>query len=160
MENKKTSVLLVAKIFLNKAAALGISITPLKLMKLVYIAQGVKLSVIGESLFDEKIEAWRYGPVIGELYQKIKIYGSDLIDQNALDDCCNGNILNKEDELVIDAVLQKWGDKTGPQLSTLTHQADTPWYQVWKTDGGMYTGSDEISQNLIKNHYSNLLGLD
>lgn len=159
-ETNIPSVLLVASSFLKKAKEFGITMTPLKLMKLTYIAHGVKLAVTGDALFKENVEAWRYGPVINELYQEIKTYGSNVIDSNALEPCCNGEELSSDDIAVVDAVLHKWGDKTGPALSTLTHQVDTPWYKVWRIDGGILTGSDIIPKNLIKDHYIELLGID
>lgn len=159
LKNNNPSVILVAKTFLTKAADLGISMTPLKLMKLVYIAQGVKLAVTGKPLFGEEIQAWRYGPVIDELYQKTKSFGKNVITSDALDIQSENECLNEIDSMVVESVLARWGTKTGPQLSTTTHQNNTPWYQVWQTEGGKFTGSDEIPHNLISQHYENLLDL-
>lgn len=51
----------------------------LKLQKLVYYAQGIHLAEFGTPLFEEKIIAWQYGPVIPILYQEYKKYGAGRI---------------------------------------------------------------------------------
>ncbi len=47
-------------------------ITHLKLQKILYFAQSAFLSIQKGPLFDEKIEAWKYGPVIPDIYKIFK----------------------------------------------------------------------------------------
>ena len=59
----------------------GDRITPLKLQKLVYYAQGYALALLGRPLFEESISAWRLGPVCSELYRHFKSFGNQPIDK-------------------------------------------------------------------------------
>ncbi len=38
-------------------------LTPMHLLRLVYISHGWMLAIYGRSLFHESVEAWKYGPV-------------------------------------------------------------------------------------------------
>ena len=53
--------------------------TPMQLLKLVYIAHGWTLGICATPLITEQVEAWKYGPVIPDLYQHVKKYGSSSI---------------------------------------------------------------------------------
>lgn len=60
-----------------------VTITPLKLQKLLYFAQGIYLKMNDDPLFDDPIEAWDLGPVIPTLYRYLKAKGFD--DENLVD---------------------------------------------------------------------------
>ncbi|KQH74402.1 Panacea domain-containing protein [Xylella fastidiosa] len=47
-------------------------LTPLQVLKLVYLAHGWCLGVHTQPLIDELVEAWRAGPLIRSLYNVIK----------------------------------------------------------------------------------------
>jgi uncharacterized phage-associated protein len=57
---KMHSSINVAKWFVDKAAKEGKTLTPLQLMKLVYIAHGWMLGTYGRPLIKDRIEAWKY----------------------------------------------------------------------------------------------------
>ena len=59
----------VANEFIHLAKADGRSLTPLQLIKLTYIAHGWMLTLYGRPLIVDEVEAWKYGPVIPDLYQ-------------------------------------------------------------------------------------------
>jgi uncharacterized phage-associated protein len=59
----------VADEILKIAKRKGLHITPMQLLKLVYIAHGWSLAILGRDLFPDRIEAWKYGPVIPDLYR-------------------------------------------------------------------------------------------
>ena len=42
------------------------------LNKLVYITKGFALATLDDGLFEEEVEAWKYGPVISSLYHEFK----------------------------------------------------------------------------------------
>ncbi len=54
----------VANWFIERAAQEGEYLTQLKLQKLVYMAHGWNLALLGKPLISENIEAWKWGPVI------------------------------------------------------------------------------------------------
>src|SRR5438552_2691079 len=46
----------------------GDPLTPMRLHKLLYYAQGWALAVLGKPLFTGRFEAWVHGPVLRDLY--------------------------------------------------------------------------------------------
>ena len=74
------SSITVANEFISLAKKDGYYFTPMQLLKLVYIAHGWMFGFFNEPLIDDDIEAWKYGPVIPNLYQAIKNYGSRQIE--------------------------------------------------------------------------------
>ena len=50
----------------------GSTITPLKLQKILYYAQGYYLAMYDEALFPEDFQAWAHGPANEQIYEKYK----------------------------------------------------------------------------------------
>lgn len=78
----KESALSIANYFIEIAWDVGSEIKPLRLMKLVYIAHGYILASLGKSLLNprfDKVEAWKYGPVIPSVYHSFKGYGNSPV---------------------------------------------------------------------------------
>ena len=57
------SALSVGNTILKRARNDGIDITPMKLQKMIYIVYKEYLKQTGRSLFPERFEVWKYGPV-------------------------------------------------------------------------------------------------
>ncbi len=142
----------VADEILRLAKKAGKFLTPLQLMKLVYISHGWSLAIRNVDLFPDRIEAWKYGPVIPDLYQATKHFGRNAIPFSAIDDekphSVDDATLN-----FLGEVFKQYGHLTGIQLSNLTHKSGTPWSQVYEE--GIY--GIEIPDDLIRNHYLSLL---
>lgn len=49
-------------------------ISNMKLQKLLYYEQGYHLACFDEPLFNEDIEAWKFGPVVPQIYEKYKCH--------------------------------------------------------------------------------------
>src|SRR5690606_24176720 len=81
MKKAKYTPAHIANYFLWKAKKENIELTAMKLIKLVYVAYGWYLAFKDEKLFDERIEAWRYGPVIPSLYHEFKRFRNDPIEK-------------------------------------------------------------------------------
>ena len=112
----------VANFFIDKSKETGDEVTPMKLLKLVYIAHGWHLGLYDEPLIADQVEAWKFGPVVRPVYQAFKNCGSDLVTEkygHKHVDASEHDFLNK-----IWDVYKKY---TGIQLSTITHQPNTPW---------------------------------
>jgi len=142
--------IIIADEILKIAKEAGKRLTPLQLMKLTYIAQGWSLGLGRGHLFRNKIEAWKYGPVIPDLYQATKIYGCKEIPLNLI----NENVSSVDDatDKFLRNVYGQYSRYTGVQLSSFTHVAGTPWYQVYRNG----VPNIEISDDLIKRHYQEL----
>lgn len=149
--------LAVANYFINKANEEGVELTQMKLIKLVYIAHGWHLALKGEPLIDEGAQAWKYGPVIPSIYHAFKHYGNNQISQPGYIFTVDGLITPAiKDKSKIDFLNKVWDvykDYNGLQLSTLTHQKNTPWDIIWNQNGGNKNDSQPISNKLIQDHY-------
>ncbi len=146
-------VLAVANFFIKKAADSGDPITPMKLLKLVYIAHGWHLALTGEPLIDEDVEAWKYGPVIPSLYRRYRDYGNSPIGADGV-----SGYVGFSNELRIAPFLERiwevYKDYTAIQLSSMTHTSDTPWYHIWHGKGGRHYLGANIPNDLIRTHYA------
>src|SRR5439155_19093596 len=111
----------VANYFIRKAALTKMPLTPMKLIKLVYLAHGWHLALTGRSLIREPVEAWKFGPMIESLYHAFKRYGNSPIPPEAATDAelkdGDGNV-----KRILDKVWDSYSKYTAAQLSTLTHQ--------------------------------------
>jgi uncharacterized phage-associated protein len=155
------SPLAVANYFLEKSFETGQVLSPMKLVKLVYIAHGWHLALTSKPLIDEPVQAWQYGPVIKSIYDEFKSYGSGAITRLGSEAVATNNMFGfitpkVEDpklKLFLDRIWDVYHRYSAIQLSTLTHQIDTPWYRVWNNLGGKLNKSSFISNEMIAEHY-------
>jgi len=150
----------VANYLLDLAEAERVRLTPMKLVKLVYIAHGWYLAIKDQPLIDDKVEAWQYGPVVPDVYHSFKRFGGREIDSRAtggswLDGFAHLPLDQSADDArqIIRKVWDVYGRFTGPQLMSLTHKAGTPWYQVWHDKGGCKRRHVDIDDHVIKKHF-------
>ena len=123
------------------------ALSPMQLLKLVYIAHGWMLALYSRPLICDEIEAWRYGPVIPELYHEIKRFGSRPV-VGPLNK--SPTSIDKAADDIVRQVYDGYGHYTAAQLSELTHQSGTPWAT---TRAAGYGWRDTISNSLIEEYY-------
>lgn len=149
----------VANYFIQKAQETGKELSPMKLVKLVYIAHGWYLALTGNQLLSEPVEAWKYGPVIPSVYHQFKEYGNGSISSFAygFNTQKGGTFVPTVEDADVIQLLNKIWDLyagfSGVQLSTMTHMEGTPWYKTWHDNGGKSAQGIPIPNNLIKEHY-------
>ena len=132
----------VANYFLDHAEIDSIPITPLKLIKLVYIAYGWHIALIEKKLFDEPILAWKHGPVIESLYHEFKNFGNSPIFRRSYDfDLDSGDfyipIIEKKEEqtlFILSKVWLSYKEFTASQLRNITYEEGSPWSKVYKPE--------------------------
>ncbi|MBI3445489.1 MAG: SocA family protein [Magnetospirillum sp.] len=128
MDARKIADYILSKI--NTEA--GDSITNLKLQKVLYYTQGWALAVLGKPLFDEEIEAWKYGPVVPSIYHAFKMFGDGAIlptrDLAPLTSDISIEIIS-----LIDQVWDRYGEMSGVALMKKTHR-ETPWLDAYDCD--------------------------
>jgi uncharacterized phage-associated protein len=147
-----TNARAVANEFIRLAEADGKSLTPLQLIKLTYIAHGWMLALYQRPLISDRIEAWKYGPVIPDLYRAMRDYGGGNVTSR-LTEANRSAPLDASERDLIRQVYARYGNKNGVQLSQMTHQfGTTPWHMTWKPNS---TGLS-ISNDLIAEHYRQL----
>ena len=148
---QKTKALAVADFFLRKTEEIGKVLTPLQLIKIVYLAHGWFLGLYGRPLLDEAVQAWKYGPVIPSVYHAVKIFGNSGISVSFLKRY-RSERFSPEEENIMEQTLDIYGGYSGLQLSSLTHQEGTPWKEIW--DGSK---CKEIPDASIRRHFEELV---
>ena len=143
-----STALIIADEVLKISKRKAIDITPMQLMKLVYISHGWALAMLERGLFDNRIEAWKYGPVIPDLYQATKQFGREKIPLHLIKEDEDSG-LDQDTKDFLKEVVSKYGHLNGVQLSNLTHMPGTPWHQVYEPD----VLGKEIPKQLIQGHY-------
>ncbi|WP_273979441.1 Panacea domain-containing protein [Vibrio parahaemolyticus] len=153
----------IANAFLELAESEGAKIEPMKMQKLVYIAHGWALGLMGEPLIREDVQAWKYGPVIQDLYHEFKRYGRDPIVHRATDihlDHASLKLIEDTPEVspedsdahaLIEKVWEVYSKFSGPQLSNITHMSGTPWDTTFNGEHQRV-----IDNEVIKHHYQEL----
>jgi uncharacterized phage-associated protein len=145
------SSVIVANRFLELADAKKDKLTPMQLLKLVYIAHGWMLGLYGRPLINDKVEAWQYGPVIPALYQHVRKYKGEPITKKISAYFDNGDLDVLEDD-VIGQVYEAYGSKPGMHLSRITHAKGTPWELTYEDGSFGLT----IPTDIIEDHYKKL----
>ena len=110
------------------------------------------------------MQAWKYGPVIPEIYHEFKDYGRSKITQKATKlidiDINTGDFIEhvptidtEEEKNFVKLVWDKYKKYTGIQLSNSTHVNDTPWDKARSKDQNIISDLDiqEYYEGLMKN---------
>jgi len=134
-------------------------ITPLKLQKLLYIAYGWNLVLNKENprLFDEPIVAWKYGPVVPSIYYYFKdktddknninnIYVASFDEKGDVIDYDAPIIPDSDTETrrIVNAVLEKYGEKSGEELVDKLHEKGSPWDKAYNKNGAEGSGKNSV----------------
>lgn len=139
----------IANYFIKKHSEYG-ELTPMKLIKLVYIAYGWYLTTFdNKRLLSEQPQAWRYGPVFPTLYNSLRSFGRNFVKEPI--STYKSETINKDDAEFLDKIWSIYGEKDGIYLSALTHKEGTPWSLAYPRGENVV-----IPDELIKEHYSKL----
>lgn len=144
----------IAKWFVNRAAFIahqdrGDYITDLKLQKILYYAQGFHLALFDEPLFDDKIYAWNYGPVVRSVYNVYSKFNRNplaKVEEVDIDD---------ETALFLERIQKTFGIYAASALVEKTH-SETP-YKVTAANGEITV---EIMKDFFKSETKKLKKLD
>ena len=145
-------VMTVADTILKIAKDKDKELTPMQLVKLVYISQGWSFVFYDRGLFTNRIEAWQYGPVIPDLYHVTKKYGRSAIPLNDIGNAEDIEV-SQDDHVLLLEVFKAYGHLDGIALSRLTHKVGTPWRQVYNPK----ERRTRIPNHLIARHYKEIL---
>ncbi len=121
-------------------------ISLLKVLKLLYYAEGCSLALGRGSLFDEPIVAWEHGPVVTDVYFSFPdAYNLEYDDKSV--EKINKNL---EDKDLLEQVFEVFGSYTAWALRNKTHR-ETPWINA--TDNGRVL-KKEISRDDMKKYFA------
>ena len=129
----------IARYIVNYANKKNMSISNLKLQKILYYVQG-KFLANDRMLFDDDIVNWKYGPVIVDVYNNFRIYGSEEIppqkyyyEVEKIDGCWattkkefRNESISISDRHKIDDIIAKYIKKSSFELVRDTHN-EAPW---------------------------------
>ena len=128
------------------------TITPLKLQKILYYAQGYYLAINDDELFPEEFQAWAHGPVNEEIYNKYKDYGYQSIPEPE-------NELKDFSSELIDFLNDIWstfGIYDGKYLEEQTHKED-PWIIARKGYEPGARCNEIITKESMKQYFKKVL---
>ena len=140
----------VANILLQRAKNDFNELTPLQVIKLVYLCQGWSLALLDKSLFRQNVEAWMFGPVVKDIYDDTKKYIDQPVKQYLR---ARGDKLDDKSIELITAVYNEYKMYNGPQLIRITHKRNSPWAKIWRNKE---TKRDIIPNTLIKEYFLSL----
>ena len=129
-------------------ARLAGAVTPLALQKLLYYAQGWHLAAHDEPLFDEEIQAWKYGPVVPLVYRRFRQLGDGRIPRAAIMTNPDGILARPVLEL-LDWIGDRYGTLSAIELMRRTHN-EAPWREIWGDRPADDEGRDVIPLDRLR----------
>lgn len=141
----------VANALLNLARTEGRALTQMQVHKLVYIAHGYTLALLGRPLTYNTVHAWRNGPVVRSLWHHWGERGMQPISQELPVPSGEPDLTGDDEALeVIRNVWAAYGNMDGVELSRYTHRKGSPWSQVYGLP------SDLIPNEITREYYTGL----
>ena len=101
-------------------------VSPLRLQKLLYYAQGYALAALGRPLFHEPIRAWKNGPVVESVYHQFKHLGAQGIDPG---EGVPAEPLTPNETDLLRMVWAEYGQYSANRLVAMTH-SEQPWLEA------------------------------
>lgn len=144
------SALDIAWFFISKGSK-DDSMTQLRVLKLVYYAQGFYLGLYGKPLFSGDIEAWEYGPVVLDVRRHLITYGAKPIP--LIEKPSEVAIQDQQIIQFLERIWHYFGGYTAGQLVDMTHQEE-PWIEAYYRNRGGHM----ISQEIMKTYFSSRAG--
>ena len=120
-------------------------ITHLKLQKILYFSQAAFLALYDKKLFNDPIEAWKFGPVIRAVYEKYKEYGNQPLEIK--DEIKGVNVELKE---FLDGIWELFGKYSAAELIDISHR-HTPWKEAYEKGE-----NTEIMPEVLKDYYKGI----
>lgn len=134
---------------LNRAFNEGVSISPMKLQKIMYYVASEFAKATGRPLFSEKFEAWQYGPVLPSIYREFRPFSGRPITNYATQDALgNAYLIDESTDVHLKEALDRVWNRTrnlgAVELSRLTHAEDSAWYKAWQRGPNSSLNNDDI----------------
>lgn len=120
----------IAAWFISLAQERGDDLSNIPLQKLLYYAQGHHLAIKGRPLFQDRIEAWNMGPVVGTVYDACnKNQGS----ANAVINYATPRDVDEDTGALLLDVYNAYSRYSAGYLINKTH-TELPWKSVWNRE--------------------------
>lgn len=134
---------------INRCIDLDMPVSNLKLQKMLYFLDINFLINFDKKLIDEDFEAWQYGPVLKDVYDKYSFFAASSIrirqkPENDLPEEYKNSIINNIDHL---AKIDAWA------LVEYSHRDNTPWSKVYRNGAGNH---QKIPNELLREYAQNI----
>jgi uncharacterized phage-associated protein len=118
----------VAKYVVSRCYESGRPINNLKLQKMLYFLWIDYYRKTGGILFEDRMEAWKYGPVIPVVYWK---YRSFVAAPICLEEKYS---ISQKDEGILSTLVDHYSKISVGQMIDKTHQKGGPWQEAFSED--------------------------
>lgn len=136
----------VANTFLQRGFQKKVSISPMKLQKLIYIFYKTYLRRTDQKLFTETFGAWQKGPVVPVVYSEFKKYRANPITQYSLNNNGQATIIDFSNshqlKQIFDEVWYRYCNFSATELSDMTHCVDGAWDRAVRNGSFLLTDND------------------
>lgn len=142
----------------------GDTVSHKKLQKLLYYVEAWHLVNFKTPILEENFEAWVHGPVVPELYHKLKEFGFnnlqvindefDSVDKE-IQAIIERNAISSEQIELIESVLSRYGSLTSFELELLSHSED-PWVEARQNIPPHVPCNNVIPKERMLEFYSNM----
>ena len=132
----------VAKYVVGECTRNGKPVDNMKLQKMLYFLWIDYYKHTGKKLFNDEIQAWKYGPVVPAVYWKYRTFIADPI-------CLTeSNAISQNDANILSPFIMAYNERNVGSLVSETH-AKGPWRTIYDDGKGM---SCTIPFEMIKNY--------
>lgn len=146
----------VCNFLINKGVDENRPITNISLQKMLYFAQGFHLAEKEEPLFDEDIYAWKFGPVVREVYHEYKYFGNNYISRPTFS-LEFTRPLSAQSKNFLQDIWNSFKRFAPFTLVEMTHRKGSPWYDiVYNQHGGHVPNNVIIPKESLKNYFQQI----
>ncbi len=148
----KYNAVIVANEFIKIAIDKSKPITQITLFKLLYFVNAAYLVIYGNRLVKEDFYAWKFGPVIPELYEITRKYRQNPIEQYIY----KGNELDNDKNAIvcIQSIYNYFADYSPFSLVEITHSIGGAWSKVYYSQDSRGIIKDEDIKDEYKDKFS------
>lgn len=133
-------------------------ITQMQLHKMLYLVQAAHLAWYGSPAFKERIEAWRWGPIVRTIAGHYKHFGKQPIMKP---ESGNPDTISPKTHRIVQHIVARFGDVDAFDLADTTKVDGSPWKTVWGDRGENDSSQEEIPVVMIANfHRKHGLAMD
>lgn len=143
------SALAIVNYFIEKSIKEQHFLTQLHLIKMTYLAHAVYFKTEHEALFSDPVVAWKHGPVIVSIYDKLKCYGNSPVSalittlQEVVEDgqirfqlvCPKVRETDQKIKDFLDLAWKKLSTVDAWRLRMYSHEPGGAWYETVKEKG-------------------------
>lgn len=127
-----------------------VTVTPMKLQKVLYFVASEYAKKTGRSLFSEHFQTWEYGPVLQSVYREFKPFSKSAIDAYAKDAAGRAYMADESDDPDLGQALDRvWGaakGHTATALSRITHAENSAWDKAYQGNKA-FLDDDDVKED-------------